>query len=508
MSRLVVCCDGTWQDATDRSNVSRLCDAVVRADDDPPARYVRGVGAGGNRVTRLRAGLSAAGLDASIREAYGWLVETARPGDRIVLFGYSRGAYTARSVAGMISRVGLIDGAGRDERWRAAAVARAYARYRRIRDVPVDDGWAGELPFLHRPGDRPHPVQFIGVWDTVGALGIPAYVGIPDVFGSRRRYEFLDVDLNPAIPHARHAVSLDEMRGPFRPTLWGPAADGQVLRQVWFPGDHGDVGGGHADHRLSDVALRWMADEAAAATGLAFDLDRPGDFDPSPLGAAHTMTTGLRGVLHEIGFQPRPRAVPRVDAAHRTPDVADAAYARQLGNGYRSTTTLAAAGDRTLVEIPADRSWTGTGVHLPVGTYEFVADGEWSSAGERCGPDGVTSWRHASGRAFSTVVGGIERLLRRVVGNTEAELAGTRRESDMPWLSLVGIVANEQVETVAGAPPGEPAIRTLPDEKFLIGVRRKYTTQRAGYLHAYPNDALGFYGNNDGRLTLTVTRIG
>ncbi len=126
MRDLVVCCDGTWQDTTARSNVSRLHDLL-----EPPAvpHYVRGVGAGGNLVNKLRGGLTAAGLTEALLDGYRFLVDEYQPGDRISLFGFSRGASPARSLAGMIGRVGIVDRAGLDEQGVAARVRRAGARY-------------------------------------------------------------------------------------------------------------------------------------------------------------------------------------------------------------------------------------------------------------------------------------------------------------------------------------------------------------------------------------------
>jgi Uncharacterized alpha/beta hydrolase domain (DUF2235) len=507
MHRLVVCCDGTWQDMIADSNVCRLTKAYVPAAGDQPAHYVRGVGTTGFAVAKLQAAVTAAGLDGSLLDGYGWLVEHFRPGDRIALFGFSRGAYAARSLAGMIGRVGLVDGSDLDADGRAAAVGRAYSRYRALRDLPVDDTWSAGLRFAYTAGDDDIPIDFIGVWDTVGALGIPAYIGVPDFQHSRTRYEFLDVELNPRIPHARHAVALDEMRGPFRPTLWSDPAAGQDMRQVWFPGDHCDVGGGHAEKQLSDAALEWMTQEAAAAVGLTFDLAQVDDFDPSPEGRAHGVADGLKGAVLEIGYQPRPRAVPRVDDARPDSTVSDSARERQRRTGYRTTVTLA-VGDTMTVTVEADRAWTDTGLYLEVGEYKFSASGRWSSALNSSGPDGEAGFLHLSGGLFSSIVDRIEGGVRTVLNNKEAELVGTRRDNDLPWMSLVGRVGNEVTVPIKGARPPVPTIEVLPDERLPLGAACTMSVQRPGYLYAYPNDALGFYGNNSGAVRMTVTRTG
>jgi len=507
MAQLVVCCDGTWQDLVDDSNACRLARAFVPKSDGQQARYVPGVGTSGNRLTDLRAGLTAAGLDGSILDAYGWLAEHFRAGDEISLFGFSRGAYTARSVAGMIGLVGLVAGADLEESARNSAVHRAYRRYRDLREHPENGSWAEGITLAYAPGDPVFPIEFIGVWDTVGALGIPAYVGVPDLLHSRERYQFLDVELNPRVRHARHAVSLDEMRGPFRPTLWDFDPEQDVV-QAWFPGDHCDVGGGHRERQLSDVTLQWMVDEATRVAGLTFDLTRIEGFAPSPEGRAHGMPTGLTGAAVEIAFQPRPRAVPRIDPDVPTIDVADATYQRRQRTGYRTTTTLAAVGDRVTTTVYADRAWTDTGLYLPPGSYRCTATGRWSSFGNETDPGGDPgSWLHLSGERLSLLAGRIEGLVRAALNNPEAEVAGTRRDDEAPWMCLMGLVANEQTVPVTGATPGKPTIKVLPDERFPIGEEREITTARPGYLYAYPNDAFGFYGNNSGAVTLTVTRI-
>ncbi|GAA1855751.1 hypothetical protein GCM10009836_39880 [Pseudonocardia ailaonensis] len=500
MARWVVCCDGTWQGVAQDSNVRRLSGAYVPAAGDAAAHYVPGVGTSTwNVVANLRAGLTGAGLDSSILDGYDFLVRSWRPGDEIALFGFSRGAYTARSLAGMIGRVGLVDGHGPDgrdldEAARRDAVRRAYRRYRAIGRTPQDDTWHAGLTLGYTPGDPDIPVRLVGVWDTVGALGIPTYLGVPDLGHSRERYEFLDVALNPHIPFARHAVSLDERRGPFRPTLWSPPAAGQDMVQAWFPGDHCDVGGGNPSTQLSDVALEWMAEQAAVA-GLRFDLALVEGFDPSPLGPLHGADAGMKGAATEIAFQLRPRAVPRIDA----PDISRSARTRHDLAGYRPTTTLE-PGESATVTVAGAAAWTETGLWLVAGgRYRFEAKGDWRSAGYPSGPAGDTRLWHLSGRVFSSLFDGLQKGLQAVLANPEAALVGSRRQHDLPWMSLVGQVANESPRTSAQSPAD-------PDQRIPIGEEAVAEIEREGYLHAYPNDALGFYGNNSGEVTLTVTR--
>jgi hypothetical protein len=497
MRHLVVCCDGTWATITKQTNVSRLHTALVTPAGHPEPHYVRGAGASRNPINMMRGGLTGADLATSIKDGYRWLAREYRPGDHIALFGYSRGAYTARSLAGMICRVGLVDGSGGSDLGRA--VQRMYAHYRDLRSAPEGTVPGNGLPLAWRPDSPDTPVRFVGVWDTVGSLGIPAYVGVPDLFRSRERYQFLDVRLDRRIPHARHAVSLDEMRGPFRPTLWRDVAPHQDVKQVWFPGNHGDVGGGHREKGLSDDALDWMMREATSTIGLTFDRGRITDFAPDPAGLPHGERGGLVGAALEVALQPRPRATPSVDRLHPLPDVSRSAYERQRMNGYRPTRTLTQPGSAAELVVEANRGWTGTGLYLEPGTYQFDAAGEWRSAWDTCGPAGDTSPWHFSGDLFSRIVGTAENALRAVVRNPEAELVGTRRVPDHPWMSLIGVVANEQTNADGQV--------ERDDEHVFIGAGTRQRVHRSGYLYAFANDAWGFYGNNDGAVRLTVTRV-
>ena len=150
------------------------------------------------------------------------------------------------------------------------------------------------------------------------------------------------------------------------------------------------------------------------------------------------------------------------------------------------------------MSVPADRSWTATGLYLEPGTYSFAATGRWSSAGSSCGPAGDASGRHPLGSTSSRVVDRLQAALRRLLHNPEAGLLGARRETTRPWMSLVALVADEQTDA-SGA-------TTHPDEKIFAGDSTEQTVLRQGYLYAYANDAFGFYGNNRGTVELTVTR--
>jgi len=303
MKRLVVCSDGTWNraDAKNPTNVVKLYRSV-QLQDEATAQipwYDPGVGTG-NRLSRAVGGVTGLGLTQNIEDAYRFLVRNYAPGDEIYLFGFSRGAYTARSLGGLIRNSGILR---RDYEARIEDAIRLYRDRKRgpyHRDV------------VQFRGDFAHPefrLKFIGVWDTVGSLGIPG-----NVFTrlNGRFHSFHDVKLSRSVQFGYQALALDEHRSSFKPTLWEvqaqdtdssssvPGATGeigflggqQVVEQVWFAGAHSDVGGGYSDDRLSDGALKWLMDRAAD-TGLVFKRDSTPDGSQAVTGRVHNSRSGV-----------------------------------------------------------------------------------------------------------------------------------------------------------------------------------------------------------------------
>lgn len=304
MRRLVTCSDGTWKssESETRTNVYYVSRAILpRAPDgvEQLVLYDAGVGAEGSFVDRISGGAFGKGLDDNILDAYRFFVDNYEEGDRLYLFGFSRGAYTARSAVGLIRKCGIL------RREHADRIEEAYELYRR-RDDHVDGPAA--RAFRERYS-RPTPkIAFLGVWDTVGALGIPL-LGLRWL--TRRKYQFHDTELSGIVEKAFHAVSIDERRGPFRPTLWSetPKPD-QIVEQTWFPGVHSDIGGGYEERGLADVTFAWMVTRAELYGGLAFDheyirrelnitLPHTIDLDNARYDAElHDSLTGVYRLLH------------------------------------------------------------------------------------------------------------------------------------------------------------------------------------------------------------------
>lgn len=392
MKRIVICCDGTWnKPGGAETNVQRIWKAIappaelhglqgqkegaVSAFDEQYVFYESGVGtspftpfralllvafvcalalafAGASWLTVIGPIVAVfvlrllwavvpaavgAGIEGRIISAYAAVVDHYEPGCDLYLFGFSRGAFTARSTVGMIRKCGILraDARGR--------LREAYKLYRNGRILPDDKGaqeFRREYAVLR---DAPTPIHFLGVWDTVGALGLPVnrvtamiwrtakgigeLVAMVPVVGRRiveladltsqavqavpllgdfihwfmpGYYQFHDVALSRSVANAYHALAIDEHRRSYAPTLWEqhPAAGDQKLEQRWFAGVHADIGGGIPGARQPDRALRWLAARAQDA-GLAFTegalpAEPPVSDPPAPV---HKSLTGIFRIL-------------------------------------------------------------------------------------------------------------------------------------------------------------------------------------------------------------------
>jgi uncharacterized protein (DUF2235 family) len=283
MKRLVICADGTWNkadagaDGKGVTNVARLRDAVAPKAPDGTVQkvfYHSGVGTEGSWLERMAAGAVGIGLSQNVKRFYSFLVDNYQPGDELFFFGFSRGAFTARSLAGFIRNVGILKktAAMADEKVKAKAIDAAYDMYRDRASEKRPDGPVA-VKFRAENSHPDTPIKCIGVWDTVGALGIPT--GGPLGWYTRNKYGFHDVRLSSWVQNAFHALAIDEQRKPFAPTLWhvreselASRKGKQVVEQVWFPGVHSNVGGGYPDSKLSSLALQWML-KRASDCGLA-----------------------------------------------------------------------------------------------------------------------------------------------------------------------------------------------------------------------------------------------
>lgn len=279
MSRnLVICCDGTGnQFGSENTNVVRLVQSIARDPQRQLVYYDPGVGTlpEPGAFTRLRKGLSEAaglafgvGIVDKVAGAYEYLMQTWQPGDRVYLFGFSRGAYTVRALAAALHMFGLLPAGNQNL---VPYLMRQLKASRQVLAKGDDEFWTFSDQFRATfarevPGrqDRRFGTHFLGVWDTVSSVG---WVWDPVWFPYSSKNESVEI--------IRHAVSIDERRAFFRRKLFAKNVPGQDLKELWFAGVHSDIGGGYPKDRgaLWRVAFTWMLDEASGA-GLLIDEAR------------------------------------------------------------------------------------------------------------------------------------------------------------------------------------------------------------------------------------------
>jgi uncharacterized protein (DUF2235 family) len=347
---IVICCDGTGNEFGDyNSNVVKLYSTLVIDGKRQLGYYHPGVGTMGaptahNRITKAWSvvmGLAfGAGLLANVGDAYRYLMNVYEEGDRVFVFGFSRGAYTARALAGVLHMFGLLS-PGNDGL--IPYVIRLYAK--RTRSAAGMTHTFEVATEFKATFCRHCPLHFVGVWDTVSSVG---WVWDPVKLPYTAQ--------NPDMANGRHAISIDERRCYFRNNLWGAALPGQNLKQVWFAGVHSDIGGSYAEAEsgLSKITLEWMICEALPA-GLLIDrqeaervlgrIPPPPPVPPDPNAELHNSLTFWWWILEflphsyydsvskiakwRIPFGAR-RLIPEGSVLHATVD-----EKRQLDSNYR-----------------------------------------------------------------------------------------------------------------------------------------------------------------------------
>ncbi len=296
--RLAIFFDGTWNTEDDSTNVQHLHTLMRegQVDDGWIQRrlYMRGVGTG--LLDQVSGGGFGFGLEANVREAYNWLVAHYNDGDEIYVFGFSRGAFTARSLVGFIATCGLVErgaqltvnqlwtgyaliGRHREGRanWWEELVGTRKQPFRRITELKCDSGETKSAPRntneeILSESSRRVPIHYLGVFDTVGALGLDA-LAIPGIRGSMAQHH----DPFPTIilKQCRHALAIDENRASFRLTPFleylpneekqAPARFDDLIEQRWFVGCHSNIGGGYPNNLLATRPLHWILDGARSA---------------------------------------------------------------------------------------------------------------------------------------------------------------------------------------------------------------------------------------------------
>ncbi len=322
--RLVFCFDGTWNrlSADNPTNVVLLAQMVQPIDSRGIAQtvyYDEGIGTSSWYIKRLWQGAFGKGMLGILRDAYRFLIFNYSPGDEIFIFGFSRGAFTARSFAGFIRHAGILDVASATQIDKAIELYRNAPAGQTGQELPEalefrkvhckgvcvsedDHAYRQQVDEKFDPATPLLDIRYLGVWDTVRALGVPDFIPFSGYFN--RKYGYHNAILTSKIRSARHAVALDERRLTFPPMLFGRAKVEELnakadkereepvtewtlpYQEQWFPGVHGAIGGGGALRGLSDAALHWVLSGARRAglqlrgsvDSVAFAI-RPDPFD-------------------------------------------------------------------------------------------------------------------------------------------------------------------------------------------------------------------------------------
>jgi uncharacterized protein (DUF2235 family) len=504
---IVVCCDGTGNEFGDRnSNVVKLYQVLSRGADQHVAYYHPGVGtmgaknalsAAGKAWTKLRGQAFGYGLSENIADAYQYLMNHFADGDRLYIFGFSRGAYTARALCGMLQMFGLLSPGNEGLIPYALRLFKSRdGRWARWRGVPTKFETAARFRKTFSRDCRPH---FLGVWDTVSSVG-----WILDPFSRNNGLPFTH-SLHE-VSTVRHAVSIDERRAFFRQNL--VLETHRDLKQVWFAGVHSDIGGSYleAESGLSKITLAWMIAEARHAR-LVFDETtvtgmlggRPDRVPPSAHATLHNSLTPLwwPGELwpkqtrrRVIGSEPplfrsrlqlnlfRRRFIAdgatlhasvlrrRAEVPGYAPSNLPATWAVEPDTVSPPYPVRLAVGETREVGVFAREQWNDTAVELRQGEiYRFEASGRWRDATIPAGPEGYAS----PSLSFQ--------LLERF-----------RRRPSAPWLALVGDLDRR------------------PRTAFAIERGCSLEVTDAGVLQCWANDLPFMYWNNSGWVTLRITR--
>lgn len=376
MKRIAIFCDGTWNrpDAEHLTNVAKLSNATKRVSKNSETGqpisqmviYVPGVGTGrgsgwiSRKIDQFGGGAFGWGLNATLMEAYSHLAANYEIGDEIYIFGYSRGAFTARSLAGLVRTAGL------PTPDQIRNIPKALQQYRqRSGDTHPDDSGpmefrmgfskllatsADDLKERQKRNQTSHllKITYLGVWDTVGALGVPNQFFVAGFFNER--YKFHDLALSSSVQAARHAVAVDERRKNFLPTVWDnieilnhdlnkDAKPGETVPeryfQQWFPGTHGAVGGGGDLIGLSAGTLKWVATGAMEAGLELNEAMLEGDYSKIDFVKApiENAAVNKRGLSNLLALSSIDRPPPRHDG-----EVSQASRDRMERTNYRPKT--------------------------------------------------------------------------------------------------------------------------------------------------------------------------
>jgi uncharacterized protein (DUF2235 family) len=522
---IVICMDGTWNDPSEQTNVYKLFDSLkagavqyvratlttggyaFRTENDLTAFYLEGVGASG-RKEQFLGGSTGFGLRERVLHAFILASVAYKPGDKFWIFGFSRGAWAARSLAGLIAGAGLMHPHDAESDEADLIAEKLWQMNKRGQAASRGNAFWGDV--------NEKPIKLVGVWDTVGALGIPFFNGIKQVDEAERQFlDFADLSLSDRVAHGRHALAIDERRVDFTPTLWNSRAN---VVQVWFSGGHADVGGGYPDAcGLSDIALEWMAEQILSIDqGLPLDMAKLGRpnfmqlrHDESQKAIWHVRPIVGRGIppdaqVHESVLSRllelknyRPEVLQNVDAIKKVvvPWVDGANDDLWKQNDVAQCKPLQVGESKDGLMVYASRCWNAVQLKVAQGErYRITATGEWWDADNLANADGYES--------------------RKLV-----LMEGIRRVPSAKWFSLIAAV-HESPSLELRNPTAQSlfsgAIQSLvhsfgdtdkQSDLTNIGTDGELEVGKDGFLYLFANDAAFAYSNNHGALRVTVNRV-
>lgn len=504
MKRLIVCCDGTWNtpEMICPTNVVKIAQAIPDVGNDQIPQivfYDEGIGTQ-NVLDKFAGGALGKGIDLNVQQAYRFLALNYKTGDEIYLFGFSRGAYTVRSLAGMIGHAGLLD------RYQITEVKEAYELYRNNQSSET----AECKSFRKINKSLVSDITFMGCWDTVEALGLPNkidFIKIDEAF--KNRYRFINPKLGKHIKRAAHAVAINETREEFNVTLMKKhsTATARQVTEEWFPGDHGSVGGGTNHKRpLSDVTLKWIMQQTEKSTDLRFDME----LAPYSLLEDHTVYFDEEAsFIYSQKFRTIPKnAIFHMSAINRYIDIPN--YEHALPENVNELIQKVSVGLRPKLKLLKRETEikVGAKVHALIfsknhenktnikfvknGTYRLsVANTQFWKDGDLI-PCSANGWNLNDNMEmkFKNIARSIikigEKFRLKVIDAAE-------------WFELIGRVKG-----------------TRKNIDFRIGDGRRlknslYVAKKAGTFYAFANDAKTFlvdkYGDNKGWVVLEVERV-
>ena len=257
--RIVICSDGTWNKPEEDLNkdfptnvlkISRAIKPIAKDGTPQQVFYDWGVGADYGAIS---GGITGKGVLKNVVDGYRYIVQNYNEGDEIYLFGFSRGAYTMRALSGLINNCGIL------KREDAKLINMAFKHYK-TRGKAYSPSGKKSIEFRKKYSHKSRDIKFMGLWDTVGAMGIP----ITFLGNFSEKDEFYDTKIGKNVKNARHALAIDELRADFEPTFWREG-DKNKVKQVWFAGVHSDIGGSYKPDKkglsIAENSLNWMIKE-------------------------------------------------------------------------------------------------------------------------------------------------------------------------------------------------------------------------------------------------------